>query len=249
MMPTVTTVWAARPGACLQAGHPASRLAASLLLIITAMAASAPVLAALSLLVVVGLTAGGLIWSRVPRLLLPWLGLGLVVLTIHTLTATDVAPLGEPTGTGLVRGLVVLWRLAVVLAVVAVAGRTLPLEDLIVALAWWLRPWRRFGVSATNVGLAIAVALGTASGVRDESRRLLACQRLRRPPGRLTPWRWLRLRLRVVPPLVDTLIRRSESLPLVVAWRLPVEEPVAIAPAWPELGLLLGWTAALVWLA
>ncbi|MBD3220240.1 hypothetical protein GF314_03280 [bacterium] len=227
--------------------HPAIRLGATLLLVATAMLASWPWLVLLAAALAVGLHRAGLRWARLPAIAGPWLWLAALVLAIHAVTAVDAAPLGRPTTTGLLRGIVVLTRLAVVLGIVALAGRALPLDDLTRAWAWWLRPLRRFGVDPQGLSLAVIVALGTAPRVQAEGRRLLACQRLRRPPGRQGARSWLRMRIGVVPPLVESLLRRAEAVPLVVAWRLPDVPPSVAPPAWPQLAVLAVWLVALVW--
>jgi energy-coupling factor transporter transmembrane protein EcfT len=249
VIPTASDVWSARRPWAASPLHPAVRLAAVLLLIASTMMAGPWPLLGLALVAAAGLRTVGLRWSRLPGVVAPWLWLVAGVFVIHAVTATDVAPLGRPTWTGLGRGLLILGRLAVVLGFVAVAGRLFPLDDLVAALAWWLRPLRPLGVDATHLGLAVAVALGTVPRVRAEGQRLLACQRLRQPPSRRTPWRWLALRLRVIPPLIDGLMRRAESVPLVVAWRLPADAPsITSPPAW-QWAPLTAWLVVLVWLA
>ena len=84
--------------------HPATRLGAGALAVASALLLPGVGVAALLALQAVLLGRAGLRWSRLPRLLRPWLGLVALVLLVHTVTAADAAPLGRPSWVGLGRG-------------------------------------------------------------------------------------------------------------------------------------------------
>lgn len=247
MIPTATRTWRQGVVARPSVGHPAVRLLAVVLLIVTCMVVAPRWLPAAALLVVNGLHLAGLRWRRLPGLTRPWLIPGLIVVLAHTVSATDTAPLWQPSLTGLGRGLLTLARLALVLGTVSLAGRLMSLQDLTAALRWWLRPLRPLGVDSRHLGLTLAVTLGTAPRTLAEADRLAACLRLRRPPGPRRPWHGFSERLRVIPPLMDGLIRRAETLPLALAHRTPVETGGDGAP-WYQFLPLATWAVALVWL-
>jgi hypothetical protein len=94
--------------------------------------------------------------------------------------------------------------------------------------------------------VTLAVALGTAPRVHAEADRIAACLRLRRGDGRRRRGLDLRGRLLVVPPVMEALARRAESLPLALAGRLPAAPAGGGAlPAGQALALL-AWAALLV---
>lgn len=247
MIPAASHAW--RPIAHLPLGawHPATRLLAAVLTVATAFLVPFPVVAVLALVLGRLLSVAGFRWMQVPRLVGAWWLVGGVVLVAHTISATDVAPLWSPSLVGLGRGGVVLVRLVLMLATIAVARRVLPLDDLIAAVGWCLGPLRRLGIDTRHLGLTMAVALGTAPQMQAEAERLHACLRLRRAPGRRGPWRALTERLRVVPPLMENLVRRAETLPLVLAPRVASASPAGSSPPWWQLCSLLVWFGYVAW--
>ena len=247
MIPAASGLWHASTRLPLAGLHPASRLGLAVLAILTALAAPAAALLALAPVVAWLLWRAGMRAVGLARWLRPWWPLALVVLAVHTLTATDIAPLGRPTVAGAARGLVALARVAVMLQVMALAGRVLPLGDLVAALGWWLRPWRPLGLDNRLLGVTLAVAAGTAPRAQAEAARMAHCLRLRTGDGRRPgPWRRLANHWRVLPPLMENLARRSETVPLAVAGRLPADAPDTGAPTWAQGALLAGWTLLLV---
>ena len=174
-----------------------------------------------------------------------WLPVAGLVVAAHTVSAVDAAPLWHPSWAGLGRGLLTLARLALMLVATALTARLLPLPDLTAAVAWWLRPLRPLGVDTRHLGITLAVALGTAPRVHAEAGRIGACLRLRRGTGRDRHGLDLRGRLLIIPPLMESLARRAESLPLALAGRLPAEPPQpARLPLWQGVALL-AWAAGL----
>jgi energy-coupling factor transporter transmembrane protein EcfT len=224
--------------------HPAVRLAAAVLAVLTALLVPAIGVGALLALELGLLGLAGLSWRRLPRALRPWLGLAALVLVVHTLTATDDAPLGRPSSVGLVRGALALLRVAAMAAAVALARRSLALPELICGLSFWLRPLRPLGADAARLGLILAVALGAAPRVLDEARRAEAVLRLRRGQRR---WQD---RAAVVVPALESLMRRAESLPLALLGRVPSSAAPARPVPWPQGAVLALWTvllAVVVW--
>jgi len=236
--------------------HPATRLAGLVLGLISGMVAGPVVLAVMLLLVVAALIWTGLPLSRQLGALGPWLPVAAVVLIVHTLTTVAAAPLGHPSLAGVAAGVRALARVAVSVGLLGLYLRIASLDDLIAGTGWWLRPLQRLGVPVDDLGLMLAVALGTAPVVLGEGRRIEMVVRLRRA-GRTaagSSWfgrRWLdRIldRARLVVPLLETLGRRAEALSLslrhrrpaanVGPRRLPVGQAVVLA-VW--LGLLI-WT-------
>lgn len=250
MIPAASQAWRPEISPLLVCGHPAVRLLVTLLLVVTVMAVPPVGLVAVGGLVLLGLQAGGLRWRRLPAVLAPWWPVALLVLGVHTLTATDAAPLWRPSLVGLGRGLVLLARLGVMMAAMGVAMRSLSVRDLTVAARWILRPLRVLGLDTRHLGLTLAVALGTAPRTQAEASRLQMCLRLRQPAGRRrTPWRRFQESLQVVPPLMDGLARRAETLPLMLAHRIPAQAEPVPRPPWWQLAPLVIWCAALIWLS
>ncbi|MEZ4389232.1 MAG: hypothetical protein R3D98_16930 [Candidatus Krumholzibacteriia bacterium] len=247
MIPAAGRAWRNGSATLPFTAHPAVVVMGVLLLVITCMAARARWLPLPALAVAVGLARAGLRWRALPALLAPWSLLAAVVLAAHTVSATDVAPLWHPSLTGLARGTITLGRLALVLATVALAGRFLSLRDLTTAFGWWLGPLRRFGVDTRHLGLTVAVALGTAPRTLAEADRLVACLRLRRRAGARRPWQAFTDHVRAVPPLMDGLMRRAETLPLALAHRVPADATRIPGPPWYQFVPLAAWLAALVW--
>jgi len=246
MIPAASQLWTPVDPLPLSTLHPASRVGAGVLAVLTALLAPPPLLLPLAMVIAWLLHRGGLQGAGLGGWLRAWWPVALVIVAIHTLTTTAAAPLGQPSLTGALRGGLALARLAVMLGSMALLSRVLPLPDLVVALGWWLRPLRRLGVDTRHLGVTLAVALGTAPRTQAEAGRILACMRLRTADGR--PRRGLRLRerLRVVPPLMEGLARRGETLPLALAGRLPrAEAPLPRLP-WSQGLVLLAWIALLV---
>jgi len=209
--------------------HPAARLAGLLLGLATAMACG-PVGLAVLLLVV----AGALVWTGLSlRCQLaaqrPWVPVALLVLAVHTLTTVSAAPLGHPSWAGLLAGVWALVRVAVSVGLLGLYLRVASLDDLIAGTSWWLAPLTRLGVPVADLGLMLAVALGTAPVVLGEGRRIEMVVRLRRSGrdgGRAANpvFRWVERvadRGRLVVPLLETLARRAEALNLSLRRRRP----------------------------
>jgi energy-coupling factor transporter transmembrane protein EcfT len=245
MIPAADRSWSPGRGLPLAGWHPATRLAAAVLTVLAALLLPWSVLVPLTLAVGLLLRAAGARLRALPGLLRAWAPVGAVVLAAHTISATDAAPLWHPSLTGLGRGALTLARLALMLATTGLAARLLPLGDLVAALAWWLRPLRPLGVDARHLGVTLAVALETAPAVGAEADRIAACLRLRRGRGRRRRWD-LRGRLLAVPPLMEGLARRAETLPLALAGRVP---EVVVPPLPPIQGAALLVAAALLTVA
>jgi energy-coupling factor transporter transmembrane protein EcfT len=246
MIPAAGGLWRPTDPLPLRDVHPATRLGGGVLAVLTALLAPAPALVPLLslvgwLLVRAGLRPGGLAgW------LTPWWPVALLVVLVHAVTATDAAPLFRPSLVGLGRGGLALIRLSTMLLSMALLMRLVPLPDLVGGLSWWLRPLRPLGVDTRHLGVTLAVALGTAPRTQAEAARLLACLRLRTADGR--PRRGLRLRdrLRVLPPLMEGIVRRGETLPLALAGRVGLD-PVAPVPLpWRQGLVLTVWSVLLV---
>jgi len=246
LIPVADRAWAPCRRRPLAGVHPATRLAGGVLAVLTALLAPAGWLVPLAAALLVLLREAGARTSGLGGQLRAWWPVALLVLAAHAVTATDIAPLWHPSWTGLLRGLLTLARLALMLGFTALAVRLLPLGDLVAALGWWLRPLRPLGVDTRHLGLVLAVALGTAPRVHADADRIGACLRLRRGAGRRRRWLDLRGRLLVVPPLMEGLVRRAETLPLAMAGRVPVAPLAPRRLAAAEALVLLAWTAALV---
>jgi energy-coupling factor transporter transmembrane protein EcfT len=245
MMPGASSLWRPRDPLPLRRVHPAARLGAGVLAVVTALLAPAPALLLLVPLVAwlafrAGMRAAGLgRWAR------PWWPVALLVIAVHTVTATDTAPLGHPSLVGLARGGVALARLGAMLLAMAVLMRLTPLPDLIAGLRWWLRPLRPLGVDTRHLGVTMAVALGTAPRIQAEAGRITACLRLRTADGRARRGLSMRRRLLVLPPLMEGILRRGETLPLALAGRVGAEPTAAPLP-WPQGLMLVAWITLLV---
>ena len=249
MIPAASQIWRPRTSASGDGGHPAVRLLVALLAVITVMIVPPLRLVVPAVLLLGALHGAGLRWRRLPAVLVPWWPVVVLVLAVHTLTATDAAPLWRPSLVGLGRGLAVLARLALMMMIMGLAGRSLSVRDLTVAARWLLRPLRVVGLDTRHLGLTLAVALGTAPRIQAEAARLQMCRRLRQPAGgRRTPWRRFRESIQVVPPLMDGLARRAETLPLMLAHRIPAQAEPVPRPPWWQLAPLVVWSAVLIWL-
>lgn len=239
--------------------HPVLRLGVLVLAVASCLAAAPVALAPLAALVALGLARTGLPLGDQLRSLRPWLPVAIFILAVHVLTTTAAAPLGRPSWAGAWAGLTALLRVAASVGCLALYGRIASLDETVGALRWWLRPLEKLGFPGEDLGLVLAVALGTAPVVAGEGRRIETAVRLRRSgpaaagtagqPASL-PRRWLiRLldRARVAVPLMEALARRAETLSLSLRSR----RPVGGAEGWDRpplvgLGLLLGWLGLLV---
>ncbi len=206
----------------------------------------------LVLLAICGLLAAGWRARHLSALFRPWRGMAVLVLMVHTLTAVSVAPLGHPTWTGFLLGLIALLRLAAVLAGLALLQGTLDLEGLVAGIAWWLRPLDGRLLRVRDLGLVVAVAVGTAPRVLGEGRRLQAVLRLRRSPDAGAAGRWsprgLVERVRVVVPLLEGVTRRAEAMSLSLRSRRPGWDMRTGTPGAGEVAVLVFWTVGLVML-
>ncbi len=247
MIPAAVQAWRPVAQLPLQSRHPVFRLGAAMLAIVSALALPAWALTAPAVALGVVLGRAGLRGRRLPLLLRPWLPIVAVVLVVHAITATEAAPLWHPSWLGLERGLLALARLALMLAATALAMRLLPLPDLTAAVDWFLRPLRPLGVDSRHLGLTLAVAFGTAPRTQAEAGRIQACLRLRRADGRRRRrGLHLRERLMVVPPLMEGLARRAETLPLALGGRVPDASVGRIPLPWRQATVLLIWLALLI---
>ncbi len=233
--------------------HPATRLAALPLAVITCLAAPAWLLPLLLPLVVVALRRGGLPWGAQWRALVPWWPVAGLVIAIHVFTTVSAAPPGHPSWTGAGRGVAAVARVIASLLCLRLFARVLALGDLVAALAWW--GLGRFGDRGvvTRLGVVLAVAAGAAPAVVTEGRRVTAALRLRqgRPATGGPARRWWRRAVettRLPLPLIEGLFRRAEALTLSLRGRLP--HPAQLGPPpWRQLAVLAVWLGALVALA
>lgn len=256
------------PGAAFAAGrvrrnilftvHPVVRLGALLLGLVSCLLATPLVLGIMLAALVSALASTGLPPAVQLKALRPWLPMVVIILLVHTLTTTAAAPMGSPSWPGLQAGLQALLRVGSTVSWLALYSRTSSLDDLVGAVRWWFRPLERLGFSGENLGLVLAIALGTAPVVVGEGRRIETVVRLRqgqpaRQKGRLFRWspgQWLARQLdraRIAVPLVETLGRRAEALSLSLRTRRPGSESVLTGR--PPLGgliFLVAWLGFLV---
>ena len=233
--------------------HPATRLAALLLGLVSGMMAQPVALAVMLVLVTSGLVWTGLGLGRQLAAQKPWLPVAALVLGIHTLTTVAAAPLGHPSWLGLAAGVQALARVGLSVGLLGLYLRVASLDDLIAGTGWWLAPLQRVGVPVGDLGLMLAVALGTAPVVLGEGRRIEMVVRLRRASGAGTgPWwgRWPRRivdRAQVVVPLLETLGRRAEALSLSLRRRRPEPGAHGRFLPWGEILFLSAWLGMLIW--
>lgn len=238
--------------------HPAIRLGAAALLLVTCLTASPAGLAVVAVFLM-----GALIWTGMGpgqqlAALKPWAPVALLVIVVHTFTTTAAAPLGHPSVVGALAAGKALLRVACSVGCLGLFLRVTPLDDLVVGVSWWLRPVRALGLRTDDLGLVVAVAMGTAPVMLGEGRRIEAVVAMRqstlpdpgnphsRPRG---PGFFQRLvgRARVIVPLVELLARRAEALTLSLKHRRP--DPVAAGRVpFVQLVFLAAWGAGLVWL-
>ncbi len=238
--------------------HPAVRLGAAILALLTCLGASPLGLAAMALCLMAALTWTGMGPLRQLAALKPWAPVALLVILVHTFTTTLAAPLWHPSLAGFLAGGKALLRVACSVGCLGLYMRISPLDDLVMGVNWWLRPARRLGLRTDDLGLMLAVAMGTAPVVLGEGRRIEAVVTMRRsvPKGheiRTRPKRMANFfqgivgRARVVVPLLETLARRAEALTLSLRHRRPDPLTAARVPI-PQMALLLAWTAGLIML-
>jgi energy-coupling factor transport system permease protein len=233
--------------------HPAASLGALVLGLAGTFLAIPIFLTITIVLLSAGLAWTGLDLQRQLLALKPWLPVALLVMLVHTLTTVAAAPLGRPSVAGALAGVEALARVVCTVGWLGLFLRVMSLDDLVLGLGWWLRPLARLGVPVGDVGLVLAVALGTAPVVLGEGRRIQTVLRLRRTgPGAVPAGGFKRFidglldRARVIVPLLETLARRGEALSLTLRRRRPDSTAgLTPLPVWQAL-LLVVWTAGLV---
>ncbi len=238
--------------------HPAVRLGALILALLTCLTVSAWGLAVTAFALTAALTWTGMGPAKQLVALKPWAIVALLVITVHTFTTTWAAPLGHPSVAGALAGGQALLRVACSVGCLGLYLRVSPLDDLVVGVSWWLRPLGRLGLRTDDLGLMLAVALGTAPLVLGEGRRIEAVITLRQsvPDGSATAARPHRVRgfLRrsvgraaVIVPLMESLARRAEALTLSLKHRRP--EPLSAGSvSVGQMLFLVVWAAGVIWL-
>jgi len=238
--------------------HPAVRLAGVVLGLVSCAVAGWTSLLLMAALVSGALLRTGLTPGTQLRALKPWLPVAVLVVAVHALTTTTAAPLGHPSAVGLLAGLRALLRAGCSVAWLGLLLRISSMDDLALAVGWWLRPLRRLGVATDDLGLVLAVALGTFPVILGEGRRIENVIRLRSsgPAAQAesvaggNPFGWLKRlpdRIRITVPLLECLARRAEALTLSLRSRRPADLGPA-NPAASELFLLALWAAVIIWL-
>ena len=234
--------------------HPAVRLAAAILALLTCLGSPPLGLAAMALCLMAALTWTGMGPARQIAALKPWAPVALLVIVVHTFTTTIAAPLGHPSLAGFLAGGKALLRVACSVGCLGLYLRISPLDDLVMGVSWWLRPAGRLGLRTDDLGLMLAVAMGTAPVVLGEGRRIEAVVTMRRsvPEGvevkRMTNFFHRMVgRARVIVPLLETLARRAEALTLSLRHRRPDPLVVTGVPIL-QLALLVVWAAGLIML-
>ena len=247
--------------------HPVIRLGGLVLCLVTSMLAVPMVLAAMTVALIWLLARTGLGPAHQLAALKPWWGPSLLVLLIHTFTSTWAAPLWHPSLGGLLAGVEALFRVACTIGWLGLFLRSSSLDDLVLGVRWWLRPLSGLGLPTGNLGLVLAVALGTAPGVLGEGRRIETVVRLRRtgPATNIDAFSARNFlnrtmdrlvdRARVVLPLLETLVRRAETLSLSLRTRCPMAaegsagstSDLIAGPSVAQLAFLALWLIALVW--
>ncbi len=241
----------------MSASHPAVRLGAAVLALLTCLAFPPVGLAAIALFLMAALTWTGMGPRRQLAALKPWAPVALLVIVVHTFTTTLAAPLGHPSLTGFLAGGKALLRVACSVGCLGLYLRVSPLDDLVLGVSWWLRPARRLGLRTDDLGLMLAVAMGTAPVVLGEGRRIEAVVTMRRslPAGREVRTGQGRVanffhgvvgRARVIVPLLETLARRAEALTLSLRHRRPDPVTSGMVPL-GQMVFLAVWAAGLVW--
>ncbi len=182
----------------------------------------------------------------------------LLILVIHLLTTLEAAPLGRPSWPGLLAGFQALIRVGCTIGWLVIYSRSTAQDDLVAGVSWWLHPLGRLGLPVADLGLSLAVAMGTVPVVVGEGRRISASLRLRRSGpadhSQRKPRRHFRGamealedRARVIVPLLEAMSRRAETLSLSLRSRRPGSlRDSQPRPAVLGLALLLLWLLALV---
>jgi len=250
--PAAFTPTGLRPG-YLECGHPATQLSLLMLGLVAVLVASPLVLLLALALLEVALLVTGISWGQQWAAQRPWWSMAVLVVITHTLTTLSAAPLGRPSLAGLVGGLLALGRVLASVSLLVVYRRVVSLDNVVVGLGWWLRPLASLGLPVRDLGLVLAVAMGTVPLVAAEGRRLEMVGRMRRAGAtvggrghRVQRW-FARIvdRAQAVVPLLETLARRAEALNLSLRHRrpnltagkrrLPLREGVLLAVAWGVL--------------
>jgi energy-coupling factor transporter transmembrane protein EcfT len=238
--------------------HPVIRLGALFLGLATCLVAPSLLLGLMLLFLFYLLAVTGLDPVGQLRALKPWLPMALIIMVIHTFTTTAAAPLGTPSVAGVAAGLKSLLRVGCTVGWLALYTRTSSLDDLVGGVRWWLRPMEKLGFPGENLGLILAIALGTAPVVLGEGRRIETVVRLRRTgpatgtSGHSGSWLSRQLgrqldRARVVVPLLESLGRRAEALSLSLRARRPgADSTLQRRPTTAGLAFLGLWLALLV---
>jgi len=238
--------------------HPAVRLGGAILALLTCLGAPPLGLAAIALFLMAALTWTGMDPLRQLGALKPWAPVALLVIVIHTFTTTVAAPLGHPSLEGFLAGGKALLRVACSVGCLGLYLRISPLDDLVLGVSWWLRPARRLGLRTDDLGLMLAVAMGTAPVVLGEGRRIEAVVTMREsvPEGHEVPngqkgiAKFLHMmvgRARVIVPLLETMARRAEALTLSLRHRRPDPVTAAKVPIL-QMAPLVVWAAGLIML-
>lgn len=242
----------------LSALHPAVRLGAAILALLTCLGSPPLGLAVMVLCLMAALTWTGMGPLRQLAALKPWAPVALLVIVIHTFTTTLAAPLGHPSVAGFLAGGKALLRVACSMGCLGLYLRVSPLDDLVLGVSWWLRPFRRLGLRTDDLGLMLAVAMGTAPVVLGEGRRIEAVVTMRRsvPAGHKVSagsnkvanfFHGMVGRARVIVPLLETLARRAEALTLSLRHRRPDPLTTGRVPIL-QMAFLVVWAAGLVML-
>jgi energy-coupling factor transporter transmembrane protein EcfT len=237
--------------------HPAIRLGALVLALLTSLTVPPWSLVLLTAVVAAALSWTGLGPGKQLAALKPWAPVAVLVILVHTLTTTAAAPLGQPSPAGALAGGEALLRVAAAVGCLGLYLRVSPLDDLVLGVSWWCGPLRRLGLRTEDLGLTLAVALSTAGVVLGEGRRIEAVVAMRRSvpsghesaaaPGGVTGFfRRAAGRAAVVVPLLESLARRAEALALSLRHRRP-EPGTAGRVSWGQMLFLAVWTAGLVW--
>ena len=247
-----------RPSVLLRL-HPAVRLGALLLGIATSFAVHGFILLVIAGLLLLLLSGTGWGWRALAAAVRPWLPAVALILVVHVLTHTETAPLGHPSWQGLAAGCLALVRLGCTLALLGLYQRVSSLDDLVQGIGWWLAPLRRIGVPVDDLGLVLAVALGTVPVAMAEGRRIETALRLRRSgprrlekevrPRRSNPLERLMDKIRLLVPLLESLGRRADNLTLTLRSRRPGAGAEATGPPLGQTFGLGFWLVALAgWL-
>jgi len=249
-------VWRETP---LQRLHPATRLGAAVLGVVTVFAVN-PLWVGLLLPALAGLLAWtGLTPGAQLRALRPWWSLAAFLIGIQTFFGNPDVPLGTPTLAGAVKGAGAVLRVGAAAAWLGLFARVSSLDDLVAGMHPWLRPLRPLGRAVEDLPLVLAVALGTAPVMLGEGRRIQSVTALRAtgtrtdsgPARSRAGRRWLQGavdRGRVVVPLLESIARRADALSLSLAQRRPTPGSGGRGLPWPEIAGLLLWVAGLGYL-